>query len=92
MAAEMAWHYPKEEHEDKLLDFMNGKCSWEEVDVEDSLIKTITRGYGLLIRVDKIDSFLKHIETIKTKIKEASTIETVIDVYDTWHQKVIIKT
>ena len=86
MADEMTWHYPKEEHEDKLLDFMNGKCSWEEVDVEDSLIKTITRGYGLLIRVDKIDSFLKHIETIKTKIKEASTIETVIDVYDTWHQ------
>ena len=84
VAAEMAWHYPKKEYHYKLLDFMNHKCSWEDVGVEGSKEEIIALGYKLLIEIDEVVDFEKWIEKTASKIKNANTQQEIVDIYDNW--------
>ena len=84
VAAEMAWHYPKKEYYYKLLDFMNHKCSWEDVGVEGSKEEIIALGYKLLIEIDEVVDFEKWIEKTASKIKNANTQQEIVDIYDNW--------
>ena len=83
-AAEVAWHYPKKENQNKLLDFMNNKCSWEDVGVEGSKEEIIALGYKLLIEIDGLADFKKYLGKISTKIKKANTPTEIVDIYENW--------
>ena len=66
-------------YKDKLLDFMNGKCKFEEVGIEGSREKIVSLGYKLLLITEDIYVYEKWIEKTVQEIKNAKTQEEVVN-------------
>ena len=71
-------------YKDKLLDFMNGKCKFEEVGIEGSREKIVSLGYKLLLITEDIYVYEKWIEKTVQEIKNAKTQEEVVNLYYNW--------
>ena len=77
---QLLFHRPIEK--EKLLEFMDGKCDWEDVGVAYSHLETVRRGYRLLSLISESNDRKIPIDNAITKIKEADTINEIIEVFE----------
>jgi len=67
---------------ERLLEFMDGKCDWEDVGVGYSHLETVRRGYKLLQLIAESNERKIPIDNVIKKIKEADTIDEIIDTFE----------
>lgn len=67
---------------ERLLEFMDGKCDWEDVGVGYSHLETVRRGYRLLQLIAESNERKIPIDNVIKKIKEANTIDEIIDTFE----------
>ena len=67
---------------ERLLEFMDGKCDWEDVGVGYSHLETVRRGYRLLQLIAESNERKIPLDNVIKKIKEADTIDEIIDIFE----------